>query len=60
MHRDGEQHLLDGARAADLAALGRSVAHPLEELELVAVRATVLVDRHQGANLPAKMRREPR
>src|SRR6478735_4232384 len=58
MHRDREQHLLDGARAAGLAAFGRSVAHLLEELELVAVRATVLVHQHQGANLPAKLRRE--
>ena len=60
MHRHRKQHLLDRARPADLAALGRRIAHLLEELEGVPVRATVLVDRHRTANLPAKMRPEAR
>ena len=58
MHSHGKQHLLDRGRAAHLAALGGSVAHLLEELEGVPVRAPVLVDRHQAANLPATIRPE--
>ena len=40
MHRNRVEHLLDGALAADLARLQRSVGHPLEDLEGVPVRGT--------------------
>ena len=40
-------------------ALDGRVAHPLEHLERMPVRAAVLVDRHRAANLPARMT-EPR
>jgi len=48
MHRDGVQHLLDGALAAHLTGLGGRVRHALENLESVPVGATVFVDRHGG------------
>ena len=59
MHGHGKEHLLDRARATGLARLGGGLAHLLEHFEGVPVRATVLVDRHRTANLPAKMRSEP-
>ena len=46
MHRDRVEDALDGALTADLALRRRRVAHPLEELENVSVRTTVLVDGH--------------
>ena len=46
MDRDRVQDSLDGALAADLADLRRVVGHLLEDLEEMAVRAFVLVDRH--------------
>src|SRR5438477_6063079 len=46
MHSDGIQDTLDGSFAADLALRRGGFTHPLEQLENVSVRATVLVDRH--------------
>ena len=46
MDRDRVQDSLDGALAADLADLRRVVGHLLEDLEEMAIRALVLVDRH--------------
>src|SRR5262249_60483369 len=43
---DRVEDTLDGLRPADLALLGRRLADPLEQLENVSVRTTVLVDRH--------------
>ncbi len=40
------QHALDRACSADLAAVRRGVAHPLEELERVPVGTAVVVRRH--------------
>ena len=47
MHRHREEHLLDWPGTALLAALDGRVGHALEDLERVAVRAAVLVDRHE-------------
>ena len=60
VHSDGKEDLLDRARPARLARLGRGVAHPLEHLEGVPVGAAILVDRHQAGNLPATLKHEAR
>src|SRR5262249_54738607 len=43
---DRVENALDRLRTTDLALLGRGFADPLEQLENVSVRTTVLVDRH--------------
>ena len=53
VHRDGVEHLLDGALAADLARLDRGVRNPLEDLEGMPVGTAVLVDRHGARRLAA-------
>jgi hypothetical protein len=46
MDCDRVQDSLEGALAADFADLRRVVGHLLEDLEEMAIRAFVLVDRH--------------
>ena len=46
VHRDREEDLLHRPSPTDDTDLGRRIAHPLEDLEGMPVRATILVDRH--------------
>ena len=57
MHRNGNNIFSTGPapHVSHTCTAGR---YPLEHLERVAVRAPVFVDRHAGANLPAKMQRK--
>src|SRR5207237_10924389 len=51
--RDRVQHPLDRTLPADLTRRRRRIGHALEELENVALRAFVLVDRHGRTRLAA-------
>ena len=59
MHRHRVEHALHRPLAADFARVGRRVAHALEQLEDVPVRAAVLVNRHELAKLSAVTLRRP-
>ena len=54
------EHALERLGAADLAGRRARLGHAVEHLEVVAVRALVLVDRHWRARLAAGLTRYPR